>query len=262
MQELWLDGQNKTTNYLLPTCKQSWCPMKVFVSRNSKTEHFSTPKIWILRIIAWKIKQWSVCRQQVQMEKEKLLPQSPSRLCWSWGSLVILWNMAWWTGVVSLFQNWPFKYAKHDATVVSSLVSISFSMTAFVWNVLHIWTWDWDLTGEHLPWSSWCLFTGCSGMYGPRVCIDTGLLFRSSAAEMSSQLLLSTWLNSSKFTNWSTSYALLLILPFFVFILCTCTCLVRYLFLMLHCLSGTVSLAKLDHQTHSHLSNHFWNLTS
>ena len=158
--------------------------------------------MWILRIIAWKSKLWSVCRQQVQMEKEKLLPQSPSRLCRSWGSLVILWNMAWWTGVVSLFQNWPFKYAKHDATVVSSLVSLSFSMTSFVWNVLHIWTWDWDLTGEHLPWSSWCLFTGCSGMYGPRVCIDTGLLFRSSVAEMSSQLLLSTWLNSSKFTNW------------------------------------------------------------
>ena len=31
---------------------------------------------------------------------------------------------------------------------------------------------------------------------------------------------------------------------------------------MLHCLSGTVSLAKLDHQTHSCLLNHLWNLTS
>ena len=29
---------------------------------------------------------------------------------------------------------------------------------------------------------------------------------------------------------------------------------------MLHHLSGTVSLARLDHQTHSHLSNHLWNL--
>ena len=40
------------------------------------------------------------------------------------------------------------------------------------------------------------------------------------------------------------------------------TSLVRDLFLMLHHLSGTVSLAKLDHQTHSHLLNHLWNLTS
>ena len=54
---------------------------------------------------------------------------------------------------------------------------------------------------------------------------------------------------------WPASYTLPLILPFFVFPLCACTHLVRYLFLMLHCLSGTVSLAKLDHQTHSHLSN-------
>ena len=47
-----------------------------------------------------------------------------------------------------------------------------------------------------------------------------------------------------------------------VFPLCGCTCLVRDLFLMLHCLSGTFSLAKFDHQTHSHLSNHLLNLTS
>ena len=41
--------------------------------------------------------------------------------------------------------------------------------------------------------------------------------------------------------------------------LCAHTCLVRDLFLMLHRLSGTVSLSKLDHQIHSH---HFKNLTS
>ena len=40
-----------------------------------------------------------------------------------------------------------------------------------------------------------------------------------------------------------------------VFPLCGCTCLVRDLFLMLQCLSGTFSLGKFDHQTHSHLSN-------
>ena len=49
---------------------------------------------------------------------------------------------------------------------------------------------------------------------------------------------------------------------FFVFYLCAYTCLVRDLFLMLHHLSGTVSSAKLDYQTHSHLSNYLWNLTS
>ena len=41
--------------------------------------------------------------------------------------------------------------------------------------------------------------------------------------------------------------------------LCAHTRLVRDLFLMLHRLSGTVSLSKLDHQIHSH---HFKNLTS
>ena len=62
--------------------------------------------------------------------------------------------------------------------------------------------------------------------------------------------------NSLKFTNQPASYTFLLILPFFVFPLCTRTRLVRDLFLMLHRLSGTVSLAKLGHQTHSHLSYH------
>ena len=35
-----------------------------------------------------------------------------------------------------------------------------------------------------------------------------------------------------------------------------------FFFLRLHRLSGTVSLVKLDHQTHSHLSKYLWNLTS
>ena len=73
--------------------------------------------------------------------------------------------------------------------------------------------------------------------------------------------LQSTWQNPRRFTNPPTSYVLLMILPFFVFPLCACTCLVRNLFLMLHCLSGTASLFKLDRQTHSHLSDHLWNLT-
>ena len=61
-----------------------------------------------------------------------------------------------------------------------------------------------------------------------------------------------------KFTNQHASYAFLLIRPFSVFPLCAHTHLVRDLFsLMLHRLSGIVSLAKLDHQTHSHLSNIF-----
>ena len=48
-----------------------------------------------------------------------------------------------------------------------------------------------------------------------------------------------------KFTHQPATYTLLLTLPFFVFPL-----------LMLHHLSGTVSLAKSGHQTHSHLLNH------
>ena len=43
--------------------------------------------------------------------------------------------------------------------------------------------------------------------------------------------------------------------------LCTRTCLVRYLFSYPE-LSGTVSLAKLDHQAHSCLLKHLGNLTS
>ena len=73
----------------------------------------------------------------------------------------------------------------------------------------------------------------------------------------SAQLLLSTWLNSWKFSNQPTMYALFLILSFFVFPLWYCTHLVRlwYYFLMLECLSGTDSFAKLGHQTHSHLTS-------
>ena len=47
-----------------------------------------------------------------------------------------------------------------------------------------------------------------------------------------------------------------LMLPFSVFPLCARTHLVRDLSLMLHRQSGTVFLAKLDHQTHSHTLNH------
>ena len=58
---------------------------------------------------------------------------------------------------------------------------------------------------------------------------------------------------------------------------CACNCLINGLicslfvhtlawsevsFFLLHYLSGTVSLAKLNHQTHSHLSGHLWSLTS
>ena len=70
------------------------------------------------------------------------------------------------------------------------------------------------------------------------------------------------WLNSWKFTNQPASYAFLLILPFFVFPVCTHTHLVRDLFIVLCCPSGTVSFAVWDHQTHSYLSNQLWNLTS
>ena len=47
----------------------------------------------------------------------------------------------------------------------------------------------------------------------------------------------------------------------FVFTLCRCTCFLKDLFLTLHSLSWTVSLAKLGHQTHC-LSNNLWNFTS
>jgi len=47
----------------------------------------------------------------------------------------------------------------------------------------------------------------------------------------------------------------LLILLFVVFPIRAHVCLVTDLFLMLHHLSGTVSLAKLGHQEHTHLSD-------
>ena len=54
----------------------------------------------------------------------------------------------------------------------------------------------------------------------------------------------------------------LLILLFIVFPIHAHTRLVTDLFLMLHHLSGTISLAKLGHQEHTHLSDRLWNLTS
>ena len=88
---------------------------------------------------------------------------------------------------------------------------------------------------------------------------STNLLLCATTA--STWPFLDTWLNSLKFTNQPKTYALLLILSFFIFPLCMRNCLVRELFLMLHHLSGTVSVAKLGHQTCSYLSNHLWNLT-
>ena len=67
--------------------------------------------------------------------------------------------------------------------------------------------------------------------------------------------LLKQW----KCTNQPASHTLLLMLSFFAFTLCTHPCLITHSFLMLHRLSGTVSLA--DHQTLSRLSCHLWNLT-
>ena len=96
-------------------------------------------------------------------------------------------------------------------------------------------------------------------------CSTNSLLCATTA---STWVLLSAWLNSLtlwQFTNQPASYALLLTLPFSVFPWCAHTQLVRYLFLnlMLLCLSGTVSLAKLDHQTLTAFDlNHVWNLTS
>ena len=62
--------------------------------------------------------------------------------------------------------------------------------------------------------------------------------------------LLETCLNSLMVTHQPVSYALFLILPFFVFPLCARTRSVRELFHNLHRLSGTVSFSKLGHQTH------------
>ena len=62
--------------------------------------------------------------------------------------------------------------------------------------------------------------------------------------------LLATCLNSLMVTHQPVSYALFLILPFFVFPLCARTRSVRELFHNLHRLSGTVSFSKLGHQTH------------
>ena len=81
------------------------------------------------------------------------------------------------------------------------------------------------------------LSTGCLSIYE----YSTNMLLYATAA--------STWLNCRQFTNQPTS--LLLILPFSIFPLCACTHLIRDLFLMLHCLSGTVSHARLDYQTHN-----------
>ena len=81
------------------------------------------------------------------------------------------------------------------------------------------------------------------------------------AAAVWTLLLPSTWLNW-KFTNQHTSYTLLWYfhsLSSHFLHAFTWSEIFSY---MLHCLSGTVSLAKLDHQTHSYLLNHLWNLTS
>ena len=74
------------------------------------------------------------------------------------------------------------------------------------------------------------------------------LLYATSAPTLQ---LMSTWLNSGRFAKQSASYAFLLLLPFLVVPPAYAhTRLVRDLFLMLHRLSETVFLSKLDRQTH------------
>ena len=99
-----------------------------------------------------------------------------------------------------------------------------------------------------------------STQYSPLWVGSSSAIYVLQAA--STRLLLSTWLNSWQLTNQPTSYDLLLILLFSVFPLCAHSHLVRDLFLVMHQLSGTLSLAKLYHQTHSQLSHPLWNLTS
>ena len=60
----------------------------------------------------------------------------------------------------------------------------------------------------------------------------------------------STWLNSRQFTNQPASYALLVMLPFPVFLLCERTHMVRYLFLMLHCLERSPLPSQIIKHTH------------
>ena len=87
----------------------------------------------------------------------------------------------------------------------------------------------------------------------PLICKNStnSLLCAATASTLS---IPSTW----RSTNQPASFAVLLILPFFVFPLWAHTCLVRDLFLMLHCLSGTCTLSNLDHQIHLHLLSFFF----
>ena len=77
-----------------------------------------------------------------------------------------------------------------------------------------------------------------------------------SVINASTRLLLTTWLNSRESISQPANFAHLLILPVSVFPLYAYTRLVKGHFLMLHRLSGTLSLTKSGHPTPSHPSNH------
>ena len=112
----------------------------------------------------------------------------------------------------------------------------------------------------NLTWSSSLLLSiGCP-------LIDeysTNLLLCAKTA--TTQPLLSTWLNPWRFTNQPTSCTLLLILIFLVFSVCAHTLTWSEIFFLCCtvCLEQSFFVvAKFEHQTHSHLSKHLWNLTS
>ena len=92
--------------------------------------------------------------------------------------------------------------------------------------------------------------------------VDWRIQCKLAATTASTRPVLATCLKSLQFTSEPHNYALFLILPFFVFTLCACTCLFRCPFLMLHRLSGTVSVAKLARPSNAPIfSSHLWNLT-
>ena len=77
-----------------------------------------------------------------------------------------------------------------------------------------------------------------------------------SGINASTQLLLTTWLNSWESISQPAYFSHLLILPFSVFLLYAHTRFVKGHFLMLRWQSGTLPLTKSGHPTPSHPSNH------
>ena len=204
--------------------KELWCYTWLSL------DHKNTPQIWYTQpILNSAALSSSSIHHLLSTDGTKILVSAFVKMPW-----LALWNMQ---VFLNLFFMWKCLCAILLYITFHLFIQSPFRLSQYLLNnKITLLTLSWEFPNL-IRSLILLLSTGCLSIYK----YSTNMLLYATAA--------STWLNSRQFTNQPTS--LLLILPFSIFPLYACTHLIRDLFLMLHCLSRTVSHARLEYQTHS-----------